>query len=78
MEDKRPKMLTVREVARTGILYRKGVWRMKMLIECSRCGMTIEADVDGIIRTMLDCAENESIYSGFLCEECAEGMDEEF
>ena len=51
---------------------------MKMLIECSNCSKTLEADVDGIIRTMLDCAENESIYSGFLCEDCAEGMDEEF
>lgn len=51
---------------------------MKMLIECSHCRKILEAEVDGIIRIMLDCAENESIYSGFLCEDCAESMDEEF
>ncbi len=51
---------------------------MKILIECSHCGKTLEANMDGIIRTLLECAENKSIYSGVLCEECAEDMDEEF
>ena len=50
---------------------------MRMLIECAQCGIVLEAEVDGIIRTMLDCAERESIYGGFCCEDCADEMDDE-
>lgn len=50
---------------------------MKMKIECNKCGKVLEAEVDGIIRTMLECAERDSIYGGFCCEDCAEAMDDE-
>ena len=50
---------------------------MRMLIECTQCGIVLEAEVDRIIRTMLDCAERESIYGGFCCEDCADEMDDE-
>ena len=51
---------------------------MKMLIVCTNCGNLVEAEVDGIIRTMLDCAEQESIYCGFFCQDCAEEMDDDY
>lgn len=50
---------------------------MKMKIECNKCGKVLEAEIDGIIRTMLECAERDSIYGGFCCEDCAEDMDDE-
>jgi hypothetical protein len=48
-----------------------------MLIECAKCGIVLEAEVDGIIRTILECAERESIYGGFCCEDCVKAMDGE-
>mgnify|MGYP003591550423 FL=1 len=51
---------------------------MKILIECAHCSNVITADVDGIIRTLLECAERESIYGGFCCQKCAEEMDDEY
>ena len=50
---------------------------MRMLIVCAQCGIVLEAEVDRIIRTLLECAERESIYGGFCCEECADEMDDE-
>ena len=50
---------------------------MKMKIECGKCGIVLEAEVDGIISTMLECAERDSIYGGFCCEDCAEKLDDE-
>ena len=50
---------------------------MKMKIECNKCRKVLEAEIDGIIRTMLECAERDSIYGGFCCEDCAEDMDDE-
>lgn len=51
---------------------------MRVTIECGNCGKLIDADVIGIIETLIACAKHNSIYGGFLCEGCGEQLDEEF
>lgn len=45
---------------------------MKIAVECRDCGKAIKADLAQLIKTLVDCAEHESIYGGFMCEYCAE------
>jgi hypothetical protein len=49
---------------------------MKIAIDCSKCGKTNEADIAFIIKTLIDCADRDSIYGGFMCADCAETLDE--
>ena len=50
---------------------------MKIAVECSNCKKATQVDVYSLIKTLLDCADNQSIYSGFLCEDCAHILEEE-
>jgi hypothetical protein len=50
---------------------------MKVSIECANCGVPTKADVVGIIRTLIECAERDSIYGGFLCNNCADEESDE-
>mgnify|MGYP000852022565 CR=1 FL=1 len=50
---------------------------MKVCVECANCGVQTKADVVGIIRTLIECAERDSIYGGFLCNDCAGEQDDE-
>ncbi|MGS0764401.1 hypothetical protein [Syntrophomonas curvata] len=43
---------------------------MKVNIECANCGAQTKADIVGIIRTLVDCSQRDSIYGGFLCSDC--------
>lgn len=50
---------------------------MKICVECANCGVQTKADVVGIIRTLIECAERDSIYAGFLYNNCADEEDYE-
>lgn len=45
---------------------------MKLTVECRDCGKAIKADLAQLIKTLIDCAAHDHIYSGFMCEYCAE------
>lgn len=49
---------------------------MKVSVSCSACSKVAKLDVDSIIRTLLNCAEQESVYGGYLCEGCAASLEE--
>ncbi len=49
---------------------------MKVSVSCSACNKVAKLDVDCIIRTLLNCAEQESIYGGYLCGDCAASLEE--
>lgn len=51
---------------------------MRILVQCSICGDTIEAYEDEIIDTSPGCTDYDSINSGVICEECAEELDYEY
>lgn len=38
-------------------------------------GKLVEADIVGIIRTIIECAERKSIYGGFMCQDCANDIE---
>jgi hypothetical protein len=50
---------------------------MKVRVECANFGVQNKADVAGIIRTIIECAERDSIYGGFICNDCAGEQDDE-
>lgn len=50
---------------------------MDGLVECKECGQVVETDGVHIIRTIIECCDKQSIYSGFLCNGCAELLVEE-
>lgn len=45
---------------------------MKITVECRDCGKVIKADLAQLIKTLIDCTAHDHIYSGFMCEYCAE------
>ena len=55
---------------------RKGVAGMKVSVSCSACNKVAKLDVAHIIRTLLDCVERKSVYGGYLCEDCADALEE--
>ncbi|HNX29471.1 MAG TPA: hypothetical protein PKN87_08705 [Syntrophomonadaceae bacterium] len=50
---------------------------MKINIECVICGMDTKVDVVEIIGTIIECAERDSIYGGFICSDCNNEQDHE-
>lgn len=52
---------------------------MDIQMECKNCGQVRLADLDEMIRILMETAENASVYSGFFCQDCAdELLDEDF
>lgn len=52
---------------------------MDIQIECNNCGFVAVIDVAGVFKSMLESIENDSVYAGFLCENCAdEILDENY
>lgn len=51
---------------------------MFVSIECNQCGKVMNTNVSEVIKCILDCVDNKSIYSGFLCSECAEEVEDGF
>ncbi len=50
---------------------------MKVKVECTECKKTEEVDLVSHIKVVVDCAENDSIYAGFLCNNCIYAVDAE-
>lgn len=50
---------------------------MNIQIECKNCGHIATINVNALIKAMLESIENDSIYAGFLCKECAKELIEE-
>ena len=50
---------------------------MKVKVECSECKRTEEVDLVSLIKIVVDCTVNDSIFGGFLCSTCNKAMDDE-
>jgi hypothetical protein len=46
-------------------------------MECKECGQVTEVKVSDIINILIECNNNKSIFSGFLCDVCAKLLDAE-
>lgn len=52
---------------------------MDIQMECKNCGQVRSGNLDEMIRVLMDTAENDSVYAGFFCQDCAdELLDEDF
>ncbi|QGG47405.1 hypothetical protein FTV88_1258 [Heliorestis convoluta] len=52
---------------------------MDIQMECKNCGQARLADLDEMIRILIDTSKNKSVYAGFFCKDCAdELLDEDF
>lgn len=50
---------------------------MDIKIECKNCDHVATVDVNGLIKSMHDSIDNDSIYAGFLCKKCADELFDE-
>mgnify|MGYP001191345343 CR=1 FL=1 len=50
---------------------------MLVTVECQRCGRTNKIDVADAMRSVIEAAERDSIYGGFICNDCAGEQDDE-
>lgn len=50
---------------------------MKLIVECGECKKTEEVEMVDIIKVVVDCTVNDSIFGGFLCSNCNEVLDDE-
>lgn len=52
---------------------------MDIQMECKNCGQVRFADLEKIIKILIDTVEDDSVYAGFFCQDCAdELLDEDF
>ncbi len=52
---------------------------MDIKMECKNCGQVRLADLDEMIKVLIDTCDNDSIYAGFFCQDCAdELLDDDF
>jgi len=56
---------------------RKEMIFMDIKIECKNCDHVATVDVNGLIKSMHDSIDNDSIYAGFLCKKCADELFDE-
>jgi hypothetical protein len=52
---------------------------MDIQMECKNCGQVRLANLDEMIRVLIDTCDNDSVYAGFFCQDCAdELLDDDF
>ncbi len=51
---------------------------MKVTVECSKCGTANRIDACDAVRAVIEAADHDSIFAGFLCTECGEAEEAKF
>ena len=51
---------------------------MQVTIECSKCGTANRVDVSNAVRAVIEAADRDSIFAGFLCTACGEAEEAKF
>ena len=51
---------------------------MQVTIECSKCGTANRVDACDAVRAVIEAADRDSIFAGFLCTECCEAEETKF
>lgn len=52
---------------------------MDIQMECKNCGQVRLANLDEMIRVLIETCDNDSLYAGFFCQDCAdELLDDDF
>ncbi|MBS3885744.1 MAG: hypothetical protein KGZ56_01685 [Dethiobacter sp.] len=51
---------------------------MQVTVECSRCGTANRVDACDAVRAVIEAADRDSIFAGFLCTECGEAEETKF
>ncbi len=50
---------------------------MQIQMECKNCGQMCVTDLGIVVAAMIDTIDNDSVYGGYFCRECAEDMFDE-
>lgn len=49
---------------------------MIVKVECTACGVPLKIKLEDMINALIDCAERDSIFSGYMCATCGESREE--
>ena len=50
----------------------RGMMYMDIKMECRNCGQMRIANLEEIIKVLIETVEADSVYAGFFCRECAD------
>lgn len=53
---------------------RKEMMTMDIQMECRNCGQVKFADLDEMIEVLIETCDNDSVYAGFFCKDCADDL----
>jgi hypothetical protein len=52
---------------------------MDIQMECKNCGQVRFANLEEMIRILIETVEDDSVYGGFFCQDCSdELLDDDF